>query len=167
MPKLLVLYDPRSDDLTRLAEAVAEGARSVRFAEVDIRRIGDAPGTGTAAARHRAYEGPDALAAYDGIVAGSSSAESAGGAAGAAFRAPTPSLVNKVGSAFTAAPDGEGRRDSIWGVLAPMGDRGMILVPPPVADAPMDELESARQQGRRVAEVVGWVTHARSHHHHH
>ena len=39
MPKLLVLFQSRSPEVVRLAEAVAEGARSVRFAEVDLRRL--------------------------------------------------------------------------------------------------------------------------------
>jgi len=46
-----------------------------------------------------------------------------------------------------------------------LADRGMILVPP-ASTVPEDVLESAREQGKRVAQVVGWVTHARSHHHH-
>jgi hypothetical protein len=41
----------------------------------------------------------------------------------------------------------------------------MILVPLPFSgDGDADAL---RQMGKKVAEVVGWVTHARSHHHHH
>jgi hypothetical protein len=42
----------------------------------------------------------------------------------------------------------------------------MILVPAPFADEGAANAESARRLGTRVAEVVGWVTHARSHHHH-
>jgi hypothetical protein len=40
----------------------------------------------------------------------------------------------------------------------------MILVPAPFDDH--EPGESARRAGTRVAEVIGWVTHARSHHHH-
>ena len=164
MPKLLVLFDPRSDDMMRLADAVAEGARSVRFAEVDVRRSGDAP---SAAARHRALERADALAAYDGIIVGAAPAGSTSGSALEQLVSPATNLLGKVGSAFTAAQPGEGRREILWSVLTPMADRGMILVPPQITESPGDELEGARAQGKRVAEVVGWVTHARSHHHHH
>jgi multimeric flavodoxin WrbA len=167
MPKLLVLFDSRSDDMTRLADAVAEGARSVRFAEVDVRRTGDAQGAAASPARHRALESADALAAYDGIIIGADVMGAPGSPTLEPFATATASLVNKVGSAFTAPPLAGGRRDALWAMLAPMADRGMILVPPAVTEAPADELESARQQGKRVAEVVGWVTHARSHHHHH
>jgi NAD(P)H dehydrogenase (quinone) len=170
MPKLLVLFDPRSDDLTRLAEAVADGARRVRFAEVDVRRIGsraEGASGGTEATRYRALETADALAAYDGVIVGAVPDSGAGAGVVAPLPDASASLVNKVGSAFAATQPGERRRDLLWSVLTPMADRGMILVPPPLTDTHGDELESAREQGRRVAEVVGWVTHARSHHHHH
>lgn len=163
MPKLLVLFDPRSDEMTRLADAVADGVRSVRFAEVDVRRVGDASSGAAPGARHRVLDSTAALAAYDGIIVGAASRsasllDSLAGSTG---------LLNKVGSAFTATRLGAERGDVLWSVLAPMADWGMILVPPPVTESPSDELESARQQGKRVAEVVGWVAHARSHHHHH
>lgn len=166
MPKLLVLFDSRSDDLTRLAEAVADGARRVRFAEVDLRKLDGTPGdAGATPTRYRALETADALAGYDGIVVG---AVLAGGEdAVRTLTAPTASLANKVGSAFSVTRPGESRRELLWSVLTPMADRSMILVPPSLSSPASDELESARQQGTRIAEVVGWVTHARSHHHHH
>jgi NAD(P)H dehydrogenase (quinone) len=161
MPKLLVLFDSRSEDVTQLADAVAEGARSVRFAEVDVRRIEESSAATASPARHRALETADALAAYDGIIVDAAAAPLD------PLASATTSLVNKVGSAFTTSQAGGGRREALWSILTPMADRGMILVPPPVSESPADELESARQLGKRVAEVVGWVTHARSHHHHH
>jgi NAD(P)H dehydrogenase (quinone) len=167
MPKLLVLFDARSDDMTRLAEAVAEGALRVRFAEVDVRRLGGAAADGTPSVRHRGLESAEALAAYDGIIIGAVPAGMESDPAMAPIRAATTSLVNKVGSAFAATEDGGSRSAALWSVLTPMADRGMILVAPPISESPSDELESAREQGKRVADVVGWVTHARSHHHHH
>jgi multimeric flavodoxin WrbA len=166
MPKLLVLFDSRSDDMTRLAEAVAEGARRVRFAEVDLRRIDGASGAEGPTGRHRPLEDAGTLANYDGIIVGAASAAPGAGAAVDQLSS-APSLVNKVGSAFVVAQGGEERREALWSTLTPMADRGMILVPPSVTDAPDDALESARELGKRVADVVGWVTHARSHHHHH
>ena len=161
MPKLLVLFEASTDDIARLADAVADGVRSVRFAEVDVRRVaGGEPATRTS---YKPVEGADALAGYDGILLGTH-----GGGMDPVNDAltTTASLVNKVGSVFTSAA-GQARRGVLLAALAPMADRGMILVPPPLGTAPDDDLESARALGRRVAEVVGWVTHARSHHHHH
>jgi hypothetical protein len=161
MPKLLVLFEAHTEDIAQLADAIAEGARRVRFAEVDVRRTAGAQPA--ARASHKVLESADALGAYDGILLGVRGDE---GDAVLDALATTASLVNKVGSVFTSAPDG-GRGAVLWSALAPMADREMILVPPPVRTAPADHLESARALGQRVAEVVGWVTHARSHHHHH
>ena len=41
MPKVLVLFHSRSGTTARLADAIAEGARSVRFTEVEVRRVED------------------------------------------------------------------------------------------------------------------------------
>jgi hypothetical protein len=75
------------------------------------------------------------------------------------------SLVDKVGSVITPA-SGEGRNAVLWAALSAMGDSGMILVPAPTGSTETTAAESARRIGKRVAEVIGWVTHARSHHHH-
>jgi hypothetical protein len=176
MPKLLVLFDARSDALTPLADAVAEGARGVRFAEVDVRHAcvassgwggGDDVGEGAPrVGRYRALESPEALGAYDCIVVG---VEAGRGAEADPVRAllagGAVNLRNKVASAFTAAT-GEQRRDALWSVLTPMADRGMILVPPALIDTGVDDVDSARQLGKRVYDITGWITHARSHHHH-
>ena len=76
------------------------------------------------------------------------------------------SLANKVGTVITPATGAE-RRTVLWSVLSPLADRGMILVPAPFAAERGASDESARELGKRVAEVIGWVTHARSHHHGH
>lgn len=41
MPKLLVLFYSRTGNTAKLADALVEGARSVKFTEVDVRRIDD------------------------------------------------------------------------------------------------------------------------------
>ena len=168
MPKLLVLFQSSSSDVVRLAEAAAEGARSVRFAEVDLRQLpasdgaGDAASDATGRAHHRFHD-VDALGQYDGLVLavghdGEAMLRTLDGLAG--------SLANKVGSAITPATGAE-RRAVLWSVLGPMADRGMILVPAPFADERAASAESVWGLGKRVAEVIGWVTHARSHHHAH
>jgi multimeric flavodoxin WrbA len=41
IPKVLVLFYSHTGNTAAIAEAVAEGAKSVRFTEVDVRRIDD------------------------------------------------------------------------------------------------------------------------------
>jgi NAD(P)H dehydrogenase (quinone) len=95
-------------------------------------------------------------------------------------------LVNKVGSAFTSvATNHGGHETTLWSIMTPMANLGLIIVPPGYSDAvmfaggspygatattgggaPTDaDLAAARHQGKRVAEVTGWITHARSHQH--
>ena len=179
MPKLLVLFDARSDDVARLADAIAEGARDVRFAEVDVRRTSPSEGERNSAtadararlgSRYRTLESADALAAYDAIVVGVAPSGAMGpDAVRELIEATTVNLANKVASAFT--PEGSSaseneRRTALASVLTPMGERGMIIVPPRFADRGDDELHTARKQGKRVYDVTGWIMHARSHHHH-
>jgi hypothetical protein len=67
----------------------------------------------------------------------------------------------------TLAPHLERVTLEIGDTLARAGERwGMILVPAPFADENAADQESTRGLGKRVAEVIGWVTHARSHQHH-
>jgi hypothetical protein len=170
MPKLLVLFHARSDALTRVAEAIADGARSVRFAEVDVRVLGDADVNASSGVRLRLLESDEALASYDAVIVGAAADDERGeresDAIASMVRGSTVRLDNKVGSVFGVAAAGRDRGATLWTILSPMGDRGMILVPPRTADVGNDELETARRQGKRIADIVGWITHARSHHHH-
>jgi multimeric flavodoxin WrbA len=83
MPKILVLFYSRTGNTAALADAVAEGARSVRFAEVDVRRIDDlAPASVIAsvpdwarsremlAARYQTFADVNTLADYDALILG-------------------------------------------------------------------------------------------------
>ena len=206
MPKILVLFYSRTGNTATLADAVAEGARAVRFAEVDVRRIDDlAPASTIAAvpgwadsraalaAKYPLLGAVDELAQYDALILG---APTRFGVMAAELKnvldqaGPLWSrgaLVNKVGSAFTSVSTGHGGHETtLWSIMTPMANLGMILVPPGYTDAVMfaggspygatattgqggpgaADLAAARHQGKRVAEVVGWVTHAKSHHHH-
>ena len=170
MPKLLVLFQSHSPDVVHLAETAAAGARSVRFAEVDVRRLPIAADandvTVDAGGRaHRPIEHVDDIGAYDGLILAVGSASGGEDALLRAIAAFGGSLANKVGTVLTPAT-GTDRLTVLWSVLGPMADRGMILLPAPFADEGADDDEATRHLGKRVAEVVGWVTHARSHHHH-
>ena len=170
MPKLLVLFQSRRPDVVELAEAAADGARRVRFAEVDLRRVSDTDDAGTPAADatarrdHRTLVQAEDVAAYDGLILVVSDAAQGGAALARTIGTPRTTLTNKVGSALTPA-GGPERSAVLWSVLTPMADCGMILVPASFDDAG-EPTDAARRLGRRVAEVIGWVTHARSHHHH-
>lgn len=167
MPKLLVLFQSHSPDIVRLAESAADGARSVRFAEVDLRRLPTTngahdPAPAATGRAHHLLRDADDIRQYDGLIL---AAEGEGEALVRTLDAFGGSLQNKVGAVVTPAA-GADRRTVLWSFLGVMADRGMILVPAPfdVEDAASDE--STRKVGKRVAEVIGWVTHARSHHHH-
>ena len=171
MPKLLVLFQSRQPDVVELAEAAIEGARRVRFAEAELRRLASAdegPTETQAAApgarNHRTLERVEDIAASDGLILVTSTAAEASVALAQTLGALGASATNKVGSALTPVA-GKDRSAVLWSALAPMADAGMILVPAPFTDA-NDAPEVARRLGARVAEVIGWVTHARSHHAH-
>lgn len=205
MPKILVLFYSRTGNTAVLADAVAEGARSVRFAEVDVRRIDDlAPASviesipdwarsrEALAARYQTFADVNALADYDALILG---APTRYGIMAAELKNVLDqtgplwqrgALVNKVGGAFTSVstPHG-GHETTLWSIMTPMANLGLIIVPPGYSDAVMfaggspygatattgggspaaADLAAARHQGKRVAEVTGWITHAKSHAH--
>ena len=66
MPKVLVLFDSGDQRADRLAELVAEGAKKVRFTEVDIRVVGN--DSASDSARRKRLESGDAADQYDGVV---------------------------------------------------------------------------------------------------
>jgi NAD(P)H dehydrogenase (quinone) len=205
MPKILVLFYSRTGNTAALADAVAEGARSVRFAEVDVRRIDDlAPASVTEsipdwarsrealAARYQTFADVNALVNYDALILG---APTRYGIMAAELKNVLDqtgplwqrgALVNKVGAAFTSVSTAHGGHETtLWSIMTPMANLGLILVPPGYSDAVMfsggspygatattgggaptpADLAAARHQGKRVAEVTGWITHARSHAH--
>lgn len=205
MPKTLVLFYSRTGNTAAIADAVADGVRSVRFSEVDVRRIDDlAPATvidsvpgwresrELLATRYQLLASVDELVQYDAIIMG---APTRYGVMAAELKNVIDqtgplwnrgALVNKVGSAFTsvATPHG-GHETTLWSMMTTMANLGLIIVPPGYSDPVMFQggspygataitgggppgevdLAAARHQGKRVAEVTGWITHARSHHH--
>jgi NAD(P)H dehydrogenase (quinone) len=207
MPKILVLFYSRSGNTAALADAIAEGARSVRFAEVDVRRIDDlapanviasipdwARSRETLAARYQTFADVNALVDYDALIFG---APTRYGIMAAELKHVLDqtgplwqrgALVNKVGAAFTSVSTAHGGHETtLWSIMTPMANLGLILVPPGYSDAVMfaggspygatattgggaptaPDLAAARHQGKRVAEVTGWITHAKSHSHSH
>jgi NAD(P)H dehydrogenase (quinone) len=188
MPKVLVLFHSRTGNTAALADAIAEGAGSVKFTEVELRRIDDlappaaidanAQWTTSRAAlakKYRTLESVESLADYDALIVGSPtrggimSAEVASVLDGAAALSRRGALTDKVGSAFGPAstPQG-GQETAIHSILVPMMRYGMLIVPPSFGD----DAGLARPLGARVAKVAEWVRHAKGHehghgHHHH
>jgi NAD(P)H dehydrogenase (quinone) len=121
MSKLLVLFYSRTGNTATLADVIAEGARSVRFAEVDVRRIDDlAPASviastpdwarsrETLAAKYQTFADVNTLVHYDALILG---APTRYGIMAAelknVFDQTGPlwqrgALANKVGAAFTS-----------------------------------------------------------------
>ncbi len=203
MSKILILFYSRTGNTAALADAIADGAKSVRFAEVDVRRVDDlAPASvrdaipdwkrsrETLAAKYQTFSDVNALAEYDAIILGSPtrygimSAELKNVLDQTGPLWQKGALVNKVGAAFTSvATQHGGHETTLWSIMTPMANLGMILVPPGYSDAVMfaggspygatattgggapgaADLAAARHQGKRVAEVTAWITHARSH----
>ena len=205
MPKVLVLFYSRTGNTAQLADAIAEGARGVRFTEVDVRRVAElAPesviaanadwkaGRDALAAKYKAFGPVEELVGYDGIVLG---APTRYGVMAAELKNVLDQtgplwnqglLVDKVGAAFTSVstPHG-GHETTLWSIMTPMANLGMIIVPPGYSDPVMfkggspygatattgaagptpDDLAAARHQGKRVATVAEWVRHAKSHKH--
>jgi NAD(P)H dehydrogenase (quinone) len=208
MPKILVLFYSRTGNTAALAEAIAEGARSVRFSEVELRRIDDLAPQATIDAmpawaksrevlanKYQLLASVDELPSYDALILGSPTRYGIMAAelknvidqTGPLWK--KGSLVNKVGAAFTTvSTEHGGHETTLWSIMNPMANLGMILVPPGYTDPVMykggspygatatigggrvtgeADLAAAVHQGKRVAEVTGWITHARSHAHSH
>lgn len=154
MPKLLVLYVGAESPAAALADAAADGARTVRFTEVDV-RVGEVHSQPTRA-RHRRLESPDVLRDYAGIVIACEAAADVPDALNALLRdlerTPSDTFVNSV---FGVAG---GENTVLPGRVAALG--GILIGEPRGATDPEAR---ARQLGARVAKVVGWVAHALSH----
>ena len=207
MPKVLVLFYSRTGNTARLADAIVEGARSVKFTEVDVRRLDDlAPASviesvpgwkesrDALSKKYRTLGAIDELATYDALVLG---APTRYGVMAAELKLAIDQtgplwskglLADKVGSAFTSVQTAHGGHETtLWSIMTPMANLGLIIVPPGYTDPVMfsggspygatattgstgnvtdDDLAAARHQGRRVATVTAMITHAKSHHHH-
>jgi NAD(P)H dehydrogenase (quinone) len=205
MPKVLVVFYSRTGNTAKLADAIAEGARSVQFTEVDVRRLDDlapqsvidsVPGWKESrqqlAQRYKTLESYEELAEYDALVLG---APTRYGIMSAELKLLLDQtgplwnkglLVDKVGSAFTSVATAHGGHETtLWSIMTPMANLGLIIVPPGYTDPIMfqggspygatsstgggsvaeTDLAAARHQGKRVAEVTEMIAHAKSHAH--
>ena len=157
MAKILVLYYSAYGHIETMAEAVAEGARSVG-ADVDIRRVPELVPAEVAQKRHYKLDQPapvakiGELADYDAIIVGTGTRfgrmssqmanflDQAGGlwARGA--------LVGKVGAAFTStATQHGGQETTLFSIITNLLHFGMTVV----------GLDYGHQEQMTLEEIVG------------
>jgi len=161
MPKLLVLFYGDDNHVSALARAAADGAKSVRFAEVDLRR-GDRDAASThntdkplESSEHiRDYEGVILVCAMEGEMANE-------------LRATLEALVSKPAATFANTVFGvvgsENTGNSYSATLGWVARLGAIMLTEPIGIP--DPETRAKQLGSRTAKVVSWVRHALSHEH--
>lgn len=149
MARILVLHAGRDGAAAALADRVAAGARSVRFAEATVRRLGVAnESPGAPPAKHRPLDPSETLTSQDALVLVAGSAADLEALAGA-LRGMPADLV--VGVAAADAADA-------WTTLALAARPDAVLLPP---DPDPEAL------GARAATVGGWVRHVKGHSHAH
>jgi NAD(P)H dehydrogenase (quinone) len=141
MAKVLVLYYSSYGHIEKMAEAVAEGARSAG-AEVDIRRVPEtAPPEVVAAAHfktdsaHPVIEGPEALTQYDAIIVGSPTRFGRMSGQMAAFWDTAGGLWmrgamnGKVGGAFTStASQHGGQEQTLFSIITNLMHFGLTII---------------------------------------
>ena len=156
MPKVIVLFFGAESPGVTLAEAAAEGAKSVRFTEVDVRSGG--PHQATTERRHKRLESPAQLREFDGVILACPAAGD------------IPSELNALLDELERASLGA-LTNTVFGIMGgentPLAGRVLRLGGILVAESPgaVDPEVRAMRVGARVATVVGWVRHALSHEH--
>ncbi len=155
MPKVLVLFDSGDQFAERLAESAAEGAKNVRFTEVDVRVVGE--GASADDSRRKRLDSDDAVDQYDGVVVVVSDREPSAainGLLAGRLQSANGEFVDRVFATVSDA-DTSQRVSSLGGIVVG------------VRTGSADLETTARKTGERVAKVAGWVRHALSHEHHH
>jgi hypothetical protein len=157
MPKLVVLFFGAESPAVTLAEAAMEGAKCVRFTEVDLRS--GAAHEGTTTRRHKRLESSAQIRDYDGVILACPVACDVPADLGALLdqleRSPSDALANTVFGIIGAENTTLPRRVMRLGGLL-VGD----------STGGVDPETRALRLGERVATVVEWVRHALSHEHH-
>jgi len=163
MPKILVVYYSSYGHVEQMAQAVAEGARSVRGTEVVVKRVAELMNEETARAAGMKLDQdaeiatPTELANYDAVIFGTPTRYGRLAAQMANFLDQTGglwvkgALVGKVGSVFasTATQHG-GQETTITSFHAQLLHHGMIVVGLPYSFASqtrMDEITGGTPYG--------------------
>ena len=146
MPKILVLYHSTYGHVEAMAEAVAEGARSVEGAVVDIKRVPElvpeemARSSGYKLDQAAPIAKPEELADYDAVIIGAGTRYGTASSQMRNFLDQTGgiwmkgALVGKVGSAFTStATQHGGQETTLIGLIQTLLHHGMLVAGLPYA----------------------------------
>lgn len=163
MPKILVLYHSTYGHVEAMAEAVAEGARSVEGAVVDIKRVPElvpeelAKKSGYKLDQAAPIAKVDDLAGYDAVIVGAGTRYGTAASQMRNFLDQTGglwmkgALVGKVGSAFTStATQHGGQETTLIGLIQTLLHHGMIVAGLPYAwdgQQRMDEITGGSPYG--------------------
>jgi len=163
MPRILVLYHSTYGHVEAMAEAVAEGARSVEGAVVDIRRVPELVPEELAKQSGYKLDQPapiarvDELGDYDAVIVGAGTRYGAAASQMRNFLDQTGGLwmkgglVGKVGSAFTStATQHGGQETTLIGLIQTLLHHGMLIAGLPYAWAGqqrMDEITGGSPYG--------------------
>lgn len=163
MPKILVLYHSTYGHVEAMAHAVAEGARSVEGAVVDIKRVPElvpeelARGSGYKLEQDAPIARPEDLADYDAVIVGAGTRYGTAASQMRNFLDQTGgiwmkgALVGKVGSAFTStATQHGGQETTLIGLIQTLLHHGMLIAGLPYAwsgQQTMDEITGGSPYG--------------------
>jgi len=163
MPRILVLYHSTYGHVEAMAEAVAEGARSVEGAVVDIRRVPElvpeelARKSGYKLDQAAPLATVDELDSYDAIIIGAGTRFGTVASQMRNFLDQTGGLwakgglVGKVGSAFTStASQHGGQETTLIGLIQTLLHHGMLVAGLPYAwqgQLRMDEITGGSPYG--------------------
>ncbi|MBU1540771.1 MAG: NAD(P)H:quinone oxidoreductase [Alphaproteobacteria bacterium] len=154
MPRILVLYHSTYGHVEAMAEAVAEGARSVEGAVVDIRRVPElvpeelAKKSGYKLDQAAPVAAVDELGDYDAIIVGAGTRYGTAASQMRNFLDQTGglwargALVGKVGSAFTStATQHGGQETTLIGLIQTLLHHGMLIAGLPYAWAGQSRID--------------------------
>ena len=154
MPKILVLYHSTYGHVEAMAGAVAEGAREIEGATVDIKRVPElvpeelARKSGYKLDQAAPIAKPEELADYDAVIVGAGTRYGTAASQMRNFLDQTGGvwarggLVGKVGSAFTStATQHGGQETTLIGLIQTLLHHGMIITGLPYAWAGQSRID--------------------------
>ena len=159
MKRILVLYYSMYGHIESMAEAVANGARSVEGVEVDVKRVAETmpedafKAAGGKTDQQAPVAQPDELKNYDAVIVGtptrfgnmSGQMRTFWDQTGALWA--SGGLAGKVASVFTSTGTGGGKETTIISVWQTLAHHGFILVPLGYADPNQEQMDISEVHG--------------------